>query len=1469
MASIPSTISRRSLRAPDAPATGQPPFAEAGLRVGRWVLRAPLGAGAFGVTWRAVRDDGLVGALKLLGTPPGDELRVLSRLCHPAIPMLLDHGGSRPAFVVTELVEGAPIVLSAPRTAEGIEGVGASLLDALAAVHQTGHAHGDVKPENVLVSHDDNCVHLIDFGLSDSKGGTLAWAAPERLRGEPARPPADVYAVGLMLYALLHGALPWSELPVGEAAARREAGAPEVRIGPPWLRQLVKDMLQPDPSLRPTAERAADRFTDQGVPLPKVDAALLRRRARVVRVARPEVDGALEHWLERGGALLLVGPRGSGRSAVLRHMALELRAQGRQVLRMIPGEGPWGAVLSGLHELGLDLPPGPDNWTRAQRLGRQLAADGVVVLVDNISDLDPDTARIVEQVVSLRGALLAASGHSQPGFRSELRLSPLDGDRLGQLAELLVGYGADQPQVRRALWEASRGHPADAVAFLIGCVTTGALRRERRALLWDPTLVPGPEATSGSVILPPPASDAGRVAAALSLSAGGLPVATLAPVCRVGLEAVDRAIDELVSLGVISFGEGYARVERRLRPLVLRGRDDLDGLRRDLLAYLLRSPETSADLICELAIELGAPALIEQHGASGVIKRLARDPFGAERLAARLWELGPTPALAVARLRAMVASGRSGDAQTFGEELFPEDRAVGPDAPMHLIDAMVELASLCARQLGQLRLAGGWVSRARVALGARPAPPSLDVVEASVCQSSGDPARARLLASPIALAEPPTGFDELDLFLRARVVLAQATQAEGDLNGALELLSDIPPDLGRGRGARALLDGSRGRFLWMAGRYAEADAAMMQAGENDAGLAVVDRARLLNNLGALRYQAGDRAGAVLVWEQARALFEQLDARMELVRALANLCVGYRELGRWERAREAGERSLSGARELDAADLECNAQLNLGTLDMARGRLIEAEDRFAAAQALAEEADAPQLLTEARVRRAEIATLREQPEALEMALVADQEAQALGMVTEGCLAAALVSCGLARGGRPWTEVEPYTRRALDPLQKNGAAGDLAQCRLWVAEALTAAQEHQRARTVLEKVRVYAREQGDIQLALRADNLDARIAAHWADPDRDARLEKMISLAVAINEATQLDDVLNQIARAGLDLVSGERAFVLLGDPPELLASAFVEGAHGAPAASVVGQAMRDRKEVIAADVDERADLRTRQSVVSLELRSVLCVPLLHHEKALGVLYVDSRTASQRHLWNCALVMRGLAALAAVAVVRAHMHAESVRQAREAAKHAERLRNDRALREKNAELQTLNEQLRLAAITDPLTGLFNRRHLSEVLAPLHWEATQTGSYYGVLLLDIDHFKRVNDTWGHPAGDLVIQRVAGVLRQTARDQDLAFRYGGEELLVLVKDVEMDALVAFGERLRQGICARPFEVCPGERHPVTVSIGAAIVHPAGDVEWDSVLQRADNALYEAKRGGRNRVVGHQFGQVISAAVG
>jgi diguanylate cyclase (GGDEF)-like protein len=563
----------------------------------------------------------------------------------------------------------------------------------------------------------------------------------------------------------------------------------------------------------------------------------------------------------------------------------------------------------------------------------------------------------------------------------------------------------------------------------------------------------------------------------------------------------------------------------------------------------------------------------------------------------------------------------------------------------------------------------------------------------------------------------------------------------------------------------------------------------------------------------------------------------------------------------------GERALTGARELEAADLECNAQLNLGALDLSRGRLLEAEERFLAAQQLAERAGGRAMAAEARLRRAEIATLREQPDAAALAAEAEDEAAALGMGVEAALAAALRAVGRARAQAPLDEVDACARRALDPLQASGAAGDLAQARLWVAEAMLAAQEHQRARALLDKVRVYAREQSDVQLALRADALDARISAHWSDPDRDARLEKMISLAVAINEATALDATLNQIARAGLDLVGGERAFVLLGQPPELMASALTEGASGGPSTSVVAQAMRDRKEVIAADVDERADLRARQSVVSLELRSVLCVPLLHRDEALGALYVDSRTASQRHLWNCALVMRGLAALAAVAVVRARMHQESVRQAQESARQAERLRAAAELHEKNAALQQLNEQLRLAAITDTLTGLYNRRHLAEVLAPLHWEATGRGERYGVLLLDIDHFKRVNDTWGHPAGDLVIQNVAGIVLATVREEDLAFRYGGEELLVVLRGATMEALLALGERLRGAVRAQPFEVCPGERHPVTVSVGAAVVHPGGDLDWDSVLQRADNALYAAKRGGRDRVVGHAFDELAAAA--
>ena len=1434
---------------------------EPGMRMGRWRLRTLIGTGAEGETWRAVREDGLTAALKLLPGPPAEELRVLSRLAHPAIPTLLDSGGWKPGYFVMDRIDGRPLSAIAEDGAileSWVSRWAITLFDALAAVHLLGHVHGDLKPDHILVDG-KNDVHLIDFGLSGGKGGSPPWIAPERSEGIGATPEGDVYVAGLLIYWMLHGHLPYPRLSPGEAMARAGREVPPIERGNPAMRALLARALHPDPKARLRASMAVDLLMDQGLELPRIDAELVRRRARVVRIPRGGVDGALHQWIERGASLLLVGPRGSGRTTALQGLLLELRAQGRAVLHLTPADGPWGAILPGLGELGWRVPEGPDSWTRARLLARRIVSEGVLVVVDDLDRIEHESARVIDQLLAARGPVVASSPHGWPSFRQEVRLDPLDGDGLGQLAQGLLGEGADQANVRRAMWEASRGHVGEAVAFVVAAVESGALRTVRRNLVFDPTRLPPPASLAPGVNLPPAESSAGRVGAMLALTSRPLPVARLSALTDLPDEEVDRALDQLVAGGWVVIGDGRVRMEQRGRTAFLQERTNLSWHRHRLLREALEAAHPEADLITELAAAVGDVEVLRTFAARGVSSRAAVDPIGANRLAEAAWAHVDTPALAAARLRALAAAGQTTAALAFGETRFVKTYA--PKGGPEEVLSLVELASICLSQLGQPGLAIDWVERARAAVGSGSSLPELDLVDAGVRLRLGDAGRAVQLAEGIAGGPPPSrvgmeGAEALDLWLRGRVVLAQATQANGDIQRAIDLLTGIPEDIGKGRGTRAMLDASRGRLLWMAGRFSEADGAMRAASENDSGLSMLDRARLLNNLGALRYGAGDRAGAVRAWEQALHLFQQLMALLESVRVLGNLCVGYRDLGRWDRAREAGEKALAGARELAAEDLECNTLLNLGALEMSRGRLIEAEAFFGQAEELAHALRAQRELVEAWLRKAEVMALREQPGVVELAMRAAEEADRQSMVSEGALALSVAALGLARRGESWKAIAPLAERALNALSGVGAKADLASARLWLAEALLLVGEGKEARVMLDKAKVFAHERGDAQMIARCEALDARIDTLWQDPERDSRLEKLIAMAVCINEATELDDVLDQIARAGLELVGGERAFVLLGDPPELMASALLQGVSGAPARSVVARAIQDRREVIAADVDEHADLRTCRSVVSLELRSVLCVPLLHREEVLGALYVDSRSITQKHLWSCVLVMRGLAALAAVAVVRARLHAEGIRQARESAQLAERARAARELAAKNEALEQLNTQLRHAAVTDALTGLFNRRHLLEVLANLHWELSRGGRPYGVLIIDVDHFKKVNDTWGHGAGDRVLVDIARQVRAVLRSEDRACRYGGEELVVILTAPQAGDLQRLGERIRAVVAATPFEMTGGTQHPVTVSVGGTLAAVEKDLNWDAVLHRADTCLYQAKSEGRNRVV-------------
>jgi two-component system cell cycle response regulator len=162
----------------------------------------------------------------------------------------------------------------------------------------------------------------------------------------------------------------------------------------------------------------------------------------------------------------------------------------------------------------------------------------------------------------------------------------------------------------------------------------------------------------------------------------------------------------------------------------------------------------------------------------------------------------------------------------------------------------------------------------------------------------------------------------------------------------------------------------------------------------------------------------------------------------------------------------------------------------------------------------------------------------------------------------------------------------------------------------------------------------------------------------------------------------------------------------------------------------------------------------------------------------------------------------------------------------------------------------------AILDPLTGLHNRRYMASHFATLCEDASLRGKPLSILLIDIDHFKAVNDSHGHDAGDAVLREFATRIRRNTRGIDLACRLGGEEFVVVMPDCDLDKAFHVGERLRQCIAASPFEV--GGRAgtlTLTASVGVAALEFASDTP-EVILKRADQALYCAKRDGRNRVV-------------
>jgi diguanylate cyclase (GGDEF)-like protein/PAS domain S-box-containing protein len=254
-----------------------------------------------------------------------------------------------------------------------------------------------------------------------------------------------------------------------------------------------------------------------------------------------------------------------------------------------------------------------------------------------------------------------------------------------------------------------------------------------------------------------------------------------------------------------------------------------------------------------------------------------------------------------------------------------------------------------------------------------------------------------------------------------------------------------------------------------------------------------------------------------------------------------------------------------------------------------------------------------------------------------------------------------------------------------------------------------------------------------------------------------------------------------------------------------------------------------------------------------IRSNISSPIIVDNKVVGVINLDSTTPgffNEQH----ARRLHAFSLQAAIAFKNARLYEEVDQELQKRKKIQSSLRRaNKRLQTQLAEIEALQAQLRQQAIRDPLTGLFNRRFLEETLAREISRAERDSLPVSIMMIDIDHFKSINDTYGHEAGDLILKQLGKLLSTETRRADAACRFGGEEFCVVMSGAPLPIAVQRAEALRSKFAA--IKVDYGNKTiQATISLGISC-YPEHGLNGQEVVKSADNALYRAKRNGRNRI--------------
>jgi len=358
----------------------------------------------------------------------------------------------------------------------------------------------------------------------------------------------------------------------------------------------------------------------------------------------------------------------------------------------------------------------------------------------------------------------------------------------------------------------------------------------------------------------------------------------------------------------------------------------------------------------------------------------------------------------------------------------------------------------------------------------------------------------------------------------------------------------------------------------------------------------------------------------------------------------------------------------------------------------------------------------------------------------------------------------------------------------------------------------------------------------------------------------RLNALYNITFDLLKRHKVEDLLDAILQKATDLLASpfgildsiEGDMLVVEAATEMTASLIGDRIHleDSPLSYL---AIQTREPQVVQDYFEWTERLRRHD--SYQLKAVLNVPIMIDEAAVGVISLGRTQPGLPYTGEEIDVMKSFAQLAALAIDNARLFATAQNELEEKVQAEEELREANAtLKYQIGAIRTLQSKLREQAIRDPLTGLYNRRYLDETLEREISRAARDVYPISFVMLDIDHFKRINDTFGHPAGDAVLQKIAAMLISQTRIGDIICRFGGEEFVVVLPNVTADIAYQVTERWRLSFMGSTLPLKFGNLR-ATISCGISVFPEHGNLAAD-LIALADKAMYRAKQTGRNRVV-------------